>query len=72
MRISIPGAAVRNEEEFVATLLERVIAAPLPAGFDREVIVADERFPTDASVAEVEAVADKYPGSNSFADGRPE
>jgi glycosyltransferase involved in cell wall biosynthesis len=50
-----------NEEEFVATLLERVIAAPLPEGFDREIIVADDGS-KDASVQEVEAVAEKYPG----------
>jgi glycosyltransferase involved in cell wall biosynthesis len=50
-----------NEEEFVAALLEQVIAAPLPDGFDREIIVADDGS-TDASVAEVEAVAEKYPG----------
>jgi glycosyltransferase involved in cell wall biosynthesis len=51
-----------NEEEFVATLLERVIAAPLPAGFEREIIVVDDGS-TDASVEEVEAVAEKYPGA---------
>jgi len=51
-----------NEEEFVATLLERVIRAPLPHGFDREIIVVDDGS-TDASVAEVEAVAEKYPGA---------
>jgi glycosyltransferase involved in cell wall biosynthesis len=50
-----------NEEEFVATLLERVLAAPLPPGLDREVIVADDGS-TDDSVAQVEGVADKYPG----------
>src|SRR5258708_6616694 len=51
-----------NEEEFVATLLERVIAAPLPPGLEREIIVADDGS-TDGSVDEVEAVAAKYPGS---------
>jgi glycosyltransferase involved in cell wall biosynthesis len=50
-----------NEEEFVATLLERVIAAPLPEGVEREIIVADDGS-KDASVEEVEAVAEKYPG----------
>jgi glycosyltransferase involved in cell wall biosynthesis len=50
-----------NEEEFVGTLLERVIAAPLPPGLEREIIVADDGS-TDASVEEVEAVAAKYPG----------
>src|SRR5208282_2368457 len=60
MKISIL-VPLYNEEEFVATLLERVIAAPLPTGFDREIIVADDGS-TDASVEEVEAVAEKYPG----------
>ena len=49
-----------NEEEFVATLLERVIAAPLPPGLEREIIVADDAS-TDSSVEEVEAVAAKHP-----------
>ena len=60
MKISIL-VPLYNEEEFVATLLERVIAAPLPVGFEREIIVADDGS-TDASVEEVEAVAEKYPG----------
>src|SRR5580698_2243898 len=60
MKISIL-VPLYNEEEFIATLLERVIAAPLPAGFEREIIVADDGS-TDASVEEVEAVAEKYPG----------
>jgi glycosyltransferase involved in cell wall biosynthesis len=50
-----------NEEGFVGTLLERVIAAPLPAGLDREIIVADDGS-TDGSIAIVEAVAAKHPG----------
>ena len=50
-----------NEEEAVATLLERVIAAPLPAGMEREIIVADDGS-TDASVEEVERVAAAHPG----------
>ncbi|MBV8816991.1 MAG: glycosyltransferase, partial [Acidobacteriaceae bacterium] len=50
-----------NEEEFVAALLERVIAAPLPPGMDREIIVADDAS-TDESLERVEAVAAKYPG----------
>jgi glycosyltransferase involved in cell wall biosynthesis len=50
-----------NEEEFVAALLERVIAAPLPDGFGREIIVADDGS-TDSSIQEVESVAAKYPG----------
>ena len=60
MKISIL-VPLYNEEEFVATLLARVIAAPLPEGFEREIIVADDGS-TDASVEEVEAVAERYPG----------
>jgi glycosyltransferase involved in cell wall biosynthesis len=60
MKISIL-VPLYNEEEFVATLLERVISAPLPEGFEREIMVADDAS-TDSSVAEVEAVAEKYPG----------
>ncbi len=60
MKISIL-VPLYNEEEFVATLLEQVIAAPLPEGFEREIIVADDGS-QDASVQEVEAVAEKYPG----------
>ncbi len=50
-----------NEEEFVRTLLERAIAAPLPEGCEREIIVADDGS-TDGSLEEVEAVAAKWPG----------
>jgi glycosyltransferase involved in cell wall biosynthesis len=60
MKISIL-VPLYNEEEFVATLLERVIAAPLPEGLEREIIVADDGS-TDASVLEVRTVAEKYPG----------
>jgi glycosyltransferase involved in cell wall biosynthesis len=60
MKISIL-VPLYNEEEFVATLLARVIAAPLPDGFEREIIVADDGS-TDASVEEVEGVAQRYPG----------
>jgi len=60
MKISIL-VPLYNEEEFVATLLERAIAAPLPDGFEREIVVADDGS-EDASVQEVEAVAEKYPG----------
>jgi glycosyltransferase involved in cell wall biosynthesis len=60
MKISIL-VPLYNEEEFVATLLGRVIAAPLPEGFEREIIVADDGS-TDASVEEVEAVAEQHPG----------
>jgi glycosyltransferase involved in cell wall biosynthesis len=51
-----------NEEEFAATILERVVAAPLPAGMDLEIIVVDDGS-TDGSADEVRAVADKHPGA---------
>jgi len=60
MKISIL-VPLYNEEEFVASLLERVIAAPLPEGFHREIIVSDDGS-TDGSVGQVQAVAEKYPG----------
>jgi glycosyltransferase involved in cell wall biosynthesis len=42
-----------NEEEFIGELLGRVVAAPLPEGLDRELIVVDDGS-TDESVASVE------------------
>ncbi len=68
MKISIL-VPLYNEEEFVATLLKRVIAAPLPLGFDREIIVADDGS-TDRSILEVNAVAEKHPGIYPLADHR--
>jgi glycosyltransferase involved in cell wall biosynthesis len=61
MKISVL-VPLYNEEEFVATLLERVIAAPLPEGFEREIIVVDDGS-TDASLQEVAAVMENYPGA---------
>jgi glycosyltransferase involved in cell wall biosynthesis len=51
-----------NEEEFVTTVLERVMAAPLPDGLEREIIVADDGS-TDASVEMVQAVMAQHPGA---------
>jgi glycosyltransferase involved in cell wall biosynthesis len=51
-----------NEEEFVAALLEKVIAAPLPQGMTMEIIVADDGS-TDSSVEEVEAAQARHPGA---------
>ncbi len=51
-----------NEEEFIETLLERVMSAALPEGMDREIVVVDDAS-TDSSAALVENMAAKYPGS---------
>ena len=50
-----------NEEEYVAALLERVIAARLPDGVEREIIVVDDGS-TDGSGHRVLEVSEKYPG----------
>jgi len=51
---------VYNEEEFLATLLTRVLEAPLPA-MDRELIVVDDGS-TDGSSEVAQEFAAKYPG----------
>src|SRR5574340_68450 len=50
-----------NEEEFVAALLERVIAAPVPGGLEREIVVVDDAS-SDGSVEVVTALAARQPG----------
>ncbi len=50
-----------NEEEYVGTLLERVMAAPLPEGISREIIVVDDGSKDD-SAAIVEDIAAAHPG----------
>ncbi len=49
-----------NEEEFVGTLLDRVLSAPLPEGVEREIIVVDDGS-TDGSAAVVEQIAAAHP-----------
>lgn len=51
-----------NEEEFIGALLQRVLAAPLPDGLDREIIVVDDGS-TDGSGDAAKAVADQHPGT---------
>jgi len=53
---------VFNEEEYIATILERVMAASLPPGFRREVIVVDDGS-TDGSGPVAEAIASRHEGS---------
>jgi glycosyltransferase involved in cell wall biosynthesis len=50
-----------NEEEFIAPLLDRVLAAPLPPGMERELIVVDD-CSTDGSAEIAMARAAEFPG----------
>ncbi len=51
-----------NEQEFIGTLLERVLAAALPEGIEREICVVDD-CSTDGSFAIAQSFAIRYPGS---------
>jgi glycosyltransferase involved in cell wall biosynthesis len=63
----MPGSRVSilmplfNEEEYVGTILERVIQAPLPAGLEREIIVVDDGSTDDSAEIAAEMSA-RYPG----------
>jgi glycosyltransferase involved in cell wall biosynthesis len=50
-----------NEEEFIGTLLDRVLAAPLPGEMEREICIVDD-CSTDGSFAIAQAYAARYPG----------
>ncbi len=50
-----------NEEEYLATIIERVINAPLPEGAEREIILVDDGS-KDASVEVAEGLIQQYPG----------
>ena len=50
-----------NEEEFIQEVLERVLAAPLPEGLGREIIVVDD-CSRDASAEIVENFIASCPG----------
>src|ERR1700720_1014753 len=50
-----------NEAEFIQTILERIIRAPLPAGLEREIIVVDDAS-TDGSAELVDEFALRRPG----------
>ncbi|MBC7927210.1 MAG: glycosyltransferase, partial [Bryobacteraceae bacterium] len=49
-----------NEEQFIGSLLSRVLAVALPGDLDREIIVVDD-CSTDNSVAIAEAIQSKHP-----------
>ncbi len=49
-----------NEEEFVSPILERVLAAPLPTGIEREIVVVDDGS-TDGSAEIVAEIAARHP-----------
>jgi len=64
MRISRVSILVPlyNEEEFIGPLLDKVLAAPLPAGVDREIVVVDDGS-TDDSLQIAQAKAEKTHGT---------
>src|SRR5215467_5722344 len=49
-----------NEEEFIAALVGRVLAAPLPDGLTREIIIVDDGS-TDGSLEVAEQLVQHYP-----------
>ena len=59
MKLSIIIPAF-NEESSVATLLKRVVAAPLPTGVQKEIIIIDD-CSTDQTGACVKSFTDNHP-----------
>ena len=50
-----------NEEEFIEEVISRVMAAALPAGLERELVIVDDGS-TDDSASIVEGIAAMHPG----------
>src|SRR5215469_7280685 len=50
-----------NEEEFVGACIERVLEAPLPEGFELELVIVDDGSKDD-SVNVVRRMQERYPG----------
>ena len=50
-----------NEEAFIGECLRRILAAPLPAGTDLEIVVVDDGS-SDGSVAAVLKIQEQHPG----------
>jgi glycosyltransferase involved in cell wall biosynthesis/phospholipid N-methyltransferase len=51
---------VYNEEDYIGEILARVLAATLPVGYSREIVVVDDAS-TDKSVAIAEEIRARYP-----------
>lgn len=51
---------VYNEEAYLATVVEKVLSAPLPEGVERELILVDDRS-TDGTPRVVRELVEKYP-----------
>src|SRR5712671_3610122 len=54
-----------NEEEFIGPLVNRVLAAPLPEGLDREIIIVDDGS-SDGSLEIAAKLAELHPQTVSL------